>query len=401
MRILMFCSNPVNGGTARIFYELATAMESLLAADDKVYACVNEKNPVEIYKKIENLYRLPIYSAEELFPNLYGGNVVQRLVKKVLRKTKYRHIEKNNIKVIENFIAQHDIDKVIIHNGGYVGDDLCNQMLTAAYRTKCVSHRIFVLHNDMEKNIVSKLRYRGYDKKISKESTELVTVSEYTKKRMQESSFLRKEIKVIYNGLTIDKVMSLEEKQKNIQVKENVSNILMIGNFAHNKGQKEYIKAANELLQDKSLPIHFSIIGNIYDSPYYEECMQYMKEQGIEEYFTIYHGLHNAYEYIDMFDVLVVPSMYDESFGLISLEAMASERPVVAYACGGIPEVVQNTRNGLVVPIGASQKMAEAIKWLVENPNESIQMGKNGYADYEGKFSAKMMATQYINILKQ
>lgn len=399
MKILMFCSNPVNGGTARIFYELVTAVESLLTEEDVVLACVNEKNSVEIYKRLENLHRLPVYSAEELFPNLYGGNIVQRLAKKILRKIKYSSIERNNIKVMEKFIVEKNIDKVIIHNGGYVGDDLCNQMLTAAYRAKCVSHQVFVLHNDMEKNVLAKIRYRGYDRTISKEATEIVTVSEYTKKRMMESSFIKKEIKVIYNGLTINKVMSLEEKQRHIQIKENVCNVLMIGNFAHNKGQKEYIKAANELLKESNFKFHFSIIGNIYDKSYYEECMQYIEEQEIQPYFTIYQGIHNAYEYIDMFDMLVVPSMYDESFGLISLEAMANERPVVAFACGGIPEVVQNERNGFVVPLGDWHRMAESIKWLVKNPEMRIQMGKNGRIDYEGKFSVKTMAKQYMSIL--
>ena len=383
MKILIFCSNPVNGGTARIFYELVTAFEELLTSEDVVYACVNEKNSVEIYKRLENLHRLPIYSAEELFPNLYGGNIVQRLTKKILRKMKYNSIERKNIKVMEKFIVENNIDKVIIHNGGYVGDDLCNQMLTAAYRAKCVSHRVFVLHNDMKKNILDKLRYRGYDRKISKEATQIVTVSEYTKKRMMESSFIKKEIKVIYNGLTIDKIMSLEEKQRQIQIKENVCNVLMIGNFAHNKGQKEYIKAANELLQEGDFKFHFSIIGNIYNKLYYKDCMQYIEEQGIKPYFSIYEGIHNAYEYIDMFDMLVVPSMYDESFGLISLEAMANERPVVAFACGGIPEVVQNERNGLVVPLGDWYKMAKAIKRLAKEPELCAKMGKHGRKDYE------------------
>jgi len=53
----------------------------------------------------------------------------------------------------------------------------------------------------------------------------------------------------------------------------------------------------------------------------------------------IYRGINNAYEYIELFDMLVVPSMYDESFDLISLGAMQVGRPVVAFAYGGIPDV--------------------------------------------------------------
>ena len=401
MNILMFCSNPVNGGTARMFYELATAFSLLLPEEDKLYACVNRENPVEIYKKVKDLHRLPIFSAEELFAKLYGGNVFERIVKGIARRIKYENTKRNNVSVMEKFIVEKSIDAVIIHNGGYLGDDLCNQMLTAAYRcADFVPYRIFVLHNDMEKNRLSKLRFKNYDKRISREATDIVTVSNYTKKRMMESSYIKKDIAVIYNGITVKFRMTDEEKMEKIHYRKECPNILMIGNFARNKGQKMFMEAANELLQN-SLNIHFTIIGNVYDKAYFDECMHYLYEQKMEKDFSIYHGINNAYEYISLFDMLVVPTLYDESFGLISVEAMASSRPVVAFACGGVPEVVQDMRDGLVVPVGDTHKMAEAIKWLMNHPEECERMGKNGRTDYEVKFSVEVMAKQYLNMLRK
>lgn len=398
MNILMFCSNPVNGGTARIFYELATAFPILLSEDDKLYACVNRDNPVEIYKKIGDLQRLSVFSAEELWADLYGGNVLERIVKGILRRLKYNKTKKSNITVMKQFITDKNIDTVMIHNGGYVGDDLCNQMLTASYRCSCVSHRIFVLHNDMEKNVLAKLRFLSYDHKISREATELVTVSNYTKKRLKESSFIARDIKVIYNGITVKSKLSHEEKLEKVFVWQGCPNVLMIGNFARNKGQKVFMEAARELWQSNS-EIHFTIIGNAYDELYYTECVNYIKEQRMEEAFSIYHGINNASEYIDLFDLLVVPSLYDESFGLISVEAMACGIPVVAFSCGGIPEVVQNMRDGLVVPVGDAHKMSEAIKWLIEHPDKRAEMGKNGREDYQTKFFVEVMAKRYLDIV--
>ena len=63
------------------------------------------------------------------------------------------YAEENNIKIMKEYLSRNKIDCIIIHNGGYVGDDLCNQMLQAAY--ECKEHticRIYVLHNDFEKN---------------------------------------------------------------------------------------------------------------------------------------------------------------------------------------------------------------------------------------------------------
>ena len=148
------------------------------------------------------------------------------------------------------------------------------------------------------------------------------------------------------------------------------------------------------------MKVHFTIIGNVYDKTYYEECMKFIRDKELQYAFSIYHGIHNAYEYIDMYDMLIVTSLYDESFGLISLEAMASGCPVVAFECGGIPEVVQNGTDGIIVPLGDSHKMAEAISRLAHNKNEREEMGKNGRCAYEEKFSVETMVKQYMDIIK-
>ena len=99
-----------------------------------------------------------------------------------------------------------------------------------------------------------------------------------------------------------------------------------------------------------------------------------------------------------MFDVQVVPSMYDESFGLISVEAMASGVPVVAFACGGIPEVVVDGRNGFVVPIGDSQMMARKIDYLIKNPVDRNKMSGICIEDYHSKFSTSSMVNHYLKL---
>ena len=235
-----------------------------------------------------------------------------------------------------------------------MGDDLCNQVLEAANICRdVVKNRIYVLHSDMKKSLISKLRFRGYDKKISHEATQIITVSEYTKNR----------------------------------------------NFLDNKGQKQFIECADTLFhQDKDY--RFAIIGNIYDEQYYKECIELINGKFLQDVFIIYQGIHNASDYIDMFDVQAVPSMYDESFGLISVEAMASGVPVVAFACGGIPEVVVDGRNGFVVPVGDSQMMAERIDYLINNTEERNIMSEKCEEDYLSKFSTSSMVNHYLELLK-
>ncbi len=401
MNIMVFCSNPVDGGTARIFYETVIGLREKLDVKDRLFPCINKHNPVNIYHKIDGLIELPIRSAETAFPGLYGGNLLVRAVKRICRTMKYRPILNRNILKIERFIKKNNIDAVIIHNGGYVGDDLCNQVLTASYRCKKQTVcRAYVLHNDMEKSLASKIRFRNYDRKISTEATDILTVSAFTRDRIINSSYISKNIQVIYNGLTIKNSLDNEQKRKKINIELKKNNILMIGNFLTNKGHLKFIEAAEILLQ-KDRNYCFTIIGNVYDKEFFDACMKAIQEKNLTDHFSIYQGIHNAAEYIDLFDVLVVPSLFDESFGLISVEAMANGVPVVAFACGGIPEVVEDGRDGFIVPVGDSKAMADKIRWLEDHPYERESIGKNCKEDYISRLSPGVMIKKYWAIINK
>lgn len=399
MNIMIFCSNPVNGGTARMFYESVRGLKEHFSADDRLYPCINKGNDVEIYYKIEGLIKLPVVSAETMFPELYGGSLPLRILKNLKRSIRYGRVKRENIEAICDFIREKSIDTMIIHNGGYVGDDLCNQALDAAYRCRNIAKsRIYVLHNDMKKGFLAKLRFRGYDKKVSKESTSIITVSNYTKNRIERSSFISRDIQVIYDGIDVVKLLTREQKDKIIRTEPDKHNILMIGNFLENKGQKQFIECADALYK-KDNDYRFTIIGNVYDKEYHKECMDLMMEKGLGGVVSIYHGINNASEFIELFDVQVVPSMYDESFGLISVEAMANGVPVVAFACGGIPEVVENGRDGFVVSVGDTKQMSDQIDWLITHDEERIKMSKVCKEDYRRKFSTKAMIGQYVKLI--
>lgn len=398
MNVLLFCSNPVNGGTARIFCEIIRSLREN-SKDISLFACVNEGNPVEVYKKIDGICYLPVYSEQALFKEMYGNKGLSRITSFFFRKISYRHIRKNNVRHMQKYLLDLRIDTVVIHNGGYVGDDLCNQMLEAAYLCRSiVRKRIIVWHNDMEKGFIRKIRYFLYDKKVDREATAFVTVSEYTKGRIEDSSYLKKDIRVIYNGLSDNRMLGREEKEKTIGRLERSMNVLMIGNFTENKGQIKLIKACKYL---EHLDIGFTIIGNVYDEAYYNLCCQKIIDWKLGEKIRILHGIHNASEYIEMFDVLAVTSLYDESFGLISLEAMIAHCPVIAFQCGGIPEVVEDKKSGIIVPIGDSRKLAQTIEWMYRHPDERKRMGLNGEQRYKEKFSAEAMREKYERIIKE
>ncbi len=76
-------------------------------------------------------------------------------------------------------------------------------------------------------------------------------------------------------------------------------------------------------------------------------------------------------------ELLVLPSQW-EAFGIVLLEAGMCRRPVVATAVGGVPEVVEHGRTGLLVPYGDPKALAGAVLGLLADPDRMRRMGEEG-----------------------
>jgi len=91
--------------------------------------------------------------------------------------------------------------------------------------------------------------------------------------------------------------------------------------------------------------------------------------------------------------VFVCPSVY-EPFGLINLEAMACETPVVASGVGGILEVVEDGKTGVLVEPGRPDALAVAIRALLEDPERGRALGRAGRQRVEAHFSWASVASR-------
>jgi starch synthase len=100
----------------------------------------------------------------------------------------------------------------------------------------------------------------------------------------------------------------------------------------------------------------------------------------------------------------VCPSVY-EPLGIVNLEAMACETAVVASAVGGIPEVVDDGRTGLLVPPSDPGALAAAINRLLDDPDLARRMGiagrKRAVADFSWRAIAEQTVTLYEQVLSR
>jgi glycosyltransferase involved in cell wall biosynthesis len=95
--------------------------------------------------------------------------------------------------------------------------------------------------------------------------------------------------------------------------------------------------------------------------------------------------------------LFVAPSLY-ESFGLVFLEAMRCGTPVIGTCVGGIPEVVEHGKSGVLVAPESPHALARAIIDLLRNPARRAELGERGRERFQTLFSASRMGTEMVAI---
>jgi glycosyltransferase involved in cell wall biosynthesis len=154
----------------------------------------------------------------------------------------------------------------------------------------------------------------------------------------------------------------------------------VVGTFAHlspKKGYRELVQAARIVL--RQLPdAQFWCFG---DGILRAELEQFAASAGIAGRFRLLGFRRDVPDLMRAVDVMCLPS-HREPFGLVYVEAGLAEKPVIACAAGGAPEIVEHGVNGLLVPspVGRNniEPLAGAILSLLENRGASAAMGRRG-----------------------
>lgn len=93
-------------------------------------------------------------------------------------------------------------------------------------------------------------------------------------------------------------------------------------------------------------------------------------------------------------DVIVLSSSLPEPFGRVVIEGMAAGRPVVATAAGGVLDIIQDGVDGLLVPAGSAERIAEAVAGLLQDPARARRLGQTAQTHVRERFAAPVHAAQ-------
>ncbi len=133
------------------------------------------------------------------------------------------------------------------------------------------------------------------------------------------------------------------------------------------------------------------------EAKYKEQMISTIKSFNIQKNVILVGRIPN-YEmpqYYASSDVVVLPSL-QENFPIVALEAMSSGKPVVASKVGGIPEVIKNNENGILVAPANIDQLVYALLCLLQSPSVRNAMGNRGRKIVEEKYNWTEIGREYL-----
>lgn len=169
--------------------------------------------------------------------------------------------------------------------------------------------------------------------------------------------------------------------------------LLCVGRLTGEKGFDTAVAAFR--LLTKQFPRARLIIAG--DGPHRAELEDAVSEMQLAEKVAFCGWVHpdRVPCLINSSTIVIMPSRWEEPFGLVALQAAQMGRPVVATRVGGLPEVVQDGVTGLLVEKDTVDSLAEALRYLLENPDVSMTMGQKARIRARERFSMQKLSASY------
>jgi len=259
---------------------------------------------------------------------------------------------------------------------------------------------IWIVHN-YERSILERFGVNKFHFSIPEK---IIFVSNFTRQSLSDfktqNNFL-----TIHNGIDTQKIQKfIQENNKNIirekwGFSKNDIIITLVARFQENKGIDVFIEMARIMFQSNTSNLRFLIVG-------FGPKKNLQKLQSLIKKYNRQSNIHlivlpqNIYEIYLISDIFVSCS-FNESFPLVTLEAMVFNLPIIATNVGGVPEQIDDGINGILIPPGDPITLSKKIEFLLNNPQISENLVKVSSRRVMEFFDIKKSAIFYKNIIEE
>lgn len=213
----------------------------------------------------------------------------------------------------------------------------------------------------------------------------VIFVAEYAKKEMK--LFLKKGI-TIHNGINTQEYINSFEKNNEKII------ISLIGRVENHKGQLEAIKVCQKLIKEFD-NFELRIIGEGSQLKYIEK---YVQKNNLGSFINIVGFSSEIKKHLSESDIFLLPSKA-ELFPLTILEAMSMSLPIISTKVAGIPEMVRDKENGILIDPINEEELYEALKKLILNKELRRKYGENSRKIVTERFDISITVNKLKSIL--
>jgi glycosyltransferase involved in cell wall biosynthesis len=229
----------------------------------------------------------------------------------------------------------------------------------------------------------------------------IIPVSESIGTVIKKAGVFHENIQVLLSGIAKKNEKSSSPSTETLATLKKIKGQPVIGTVAHlfpRKGLEYLIEAMAHL--KKVFPRIFLVIVGTGDFQYERRLRKQVEHLGLTEN-VLFAGFQDYPElFISEFDIFVLPSI-SEGFGIVLLEAMALGKPIVASNIGGIPEIVQHEKTGLLVPSANVEDLCQGLLTLLNDPKKRAVMGDEAKKRIEEQFSLQSMMERLYGLYSE
>lgn len=195
-------------------------------------------------------------------------------------------------------------------------------------------------------------------------------------------------IRLINNGVNINQFLNAESVQKlkdSLGITGEDTVIGSVGRLWNKVKQFTDLIEALHLLKNVHPNLKILLVG---DGPDKEMIQKVIEEKGLSERVIMTGFQPNPHPYFQVMDIFAIVSK-TESFGLVAVEAMNHNLPVIATKVGGLKSIVVDQETGYLVNSSSPKEIADAIKKMIANRGLMREMGQRGFERAQREYSAK------------
>jgi len=304
-------------------------------------------------------------------------------------------------KVQRGFIETAAPDVIHAHNMHYFSPVHLEGLIRIAKRKRIPL--VLTAHNVWEDNLWQEmLAYKdAWDG--------IIAVSHFIKRELVRWGYAGERVKVIHHGIDTLKFSPGTERDRAAALRRypklaNRRVFFHPARMSLAKGSDYVVKALGKMVRE--LPDIILVLAGIektvdwgsYQQREIAYIMQLIEDLGLKDnVFVSFFPWHRMPDLYRLAEFVVYPSSFEEPFGLVMLEAMATGKPIIVTDAGGMPEVVRDGVTGFIVPKRDADALAERCLTLLRYPALARQMGELAREEVMAKYTKEYMTARTID----